>query len=290
MKGTETISSDSIIANLPVTVNFEGNAAAAGISITSSGSVVLLGSLANLNGQTSITSQQGSITQGNSGLTVEGAQVVLSAATGIGTNGMPVNVVLAASGVANVSAYLSATTTNGAINIAAPQGALALNTISAGGDQDVTLSAFGAITVASGTPSYGSTSVATITGGSVTLTSGGGGIGAAAASVNLAGGQSLDDQFNLVASGDVYINQVSGNLQLFALTTPGDATITIENGSLENVNTNVQLDNRTVAQLGVRRLERTGPDGCAGTSQDPVDPERIPALQRAAIPGLLDRP
>ena len=55
---------------------------------------------------------------------------------------------------------------------------------------------------------------------------------------------------NLIALNDVYVEQTTGNLPLFALTsTNGNAYVTVDNGSLVNVNTNVKVDPRTTAEL-----------------------------------------
>ncbi len=236
----QTVSTDSIRADLAIDINFQGYASS-GINITSGGNVTILGNLSNLTGTTSITAG-GTITQPNSGgsaaSTIEGVQVSLTAAAGIGTKSQPVNVVL----VGSVGESLTAATTNGAIYINAPQSGLAINTVLAGGDQAVVLSANGAITTATG-------STGLITGGNVSLTAVGAGIGSSSNYLQLDVGQANGDQLNVSAGGDVFLEQESGNLPLFALTTGGNATIVVDDGSLVNVNTNVQVDPRTVAEL-----------------------------------------
>ncbi len=232
----ETFDVYSIEADLPVEINFTGQSAA-GITINSpNSSVLLLGNLQNVTGTTTIDAG-GSITSANPQAIVEGVQVNLTAATGIGVAGMPINVVLAgASGQA-----LNASTSDGAIVLATPQGDMAVGVITAGGDNATTLTAYGAITVAAG-------QAGTVAGGDVTLTAGAG-VGTAGAALQLAVGQAANDQLNLSAGGDVYVEQRSGNLPLFAMTAGGDVNIVIDDGSLVNVNTNVQKDPRTTAQL-----------------------------------------
>src|SRR5262249_24390397 len=101
-----------------------------------------------------------------------------------------------------------------------------------------------------------------ITGGNVTLNSGGG-VGTSDAAIQLAVGQAATDQLNLTAKGDVYIEQKTDTLPLVALPTTGDALITHHNRCVVNVNTNFRQDPRTVAQLvsGVwSALQLTGAD------------------------------
>ena len=233
---SETFNVYSIAADLAVTINFTGQSAA-GITVNSpNSSVLLLGNLQNVTGSTTIIAG-GSIASGNPQAIVEGVQVNLTAGTGIGSAGLPINVVLA-SGAGQV---LNASTTSGAIVLATPEGNMAVGAITAGQDNDVTLTAHGAITVAAGQTGL-------VTGGNVTIVSGGN-VGSASAALQLAVGQQSKDQLNLSASGDVYVEQASGDLQLFAMTAGGDATIVIDNGSLVNVNTHIQQDSRTTAQL-----------------------------------------
>ncbi len=234
INGNETIVADSIRADLPVGIKFTGNTTAS-INITSDTSVTLLGNLNNVNGSTSITSG-GSITMPNPGNLVEGTQISLTAAGSIGTSGQPINVELA--GTSGQS--FTASTTNGGIYVNAPQGALVINAVDAGGDQAVSL------TSELGMTGFNSSNL--ITGGNVTLDSGGI-VGAVTTPINLDVGQEAADQLNLTAKGDVYVTQESGNLPLFALNTTGQADIVVDNGSLVNVNTNEHIDPRTEQQL-----------------------------------------
>ena len=247
INGNETIVADSIRADLPVGINFTGNSAAS-ITINSDTSVTLLGNLNNLNGSTSITSG-GSITMPNPGNVVEGTQISLTAAGSIGTSIQPINVELA--GTSGQS--FTASTINGGIYVNAPQGALVINTVDAGGDQAVSL------TSELGMTGFNSSNL--ITGGDVTLDAGGI-VGTVSTPINLDVGQEISagqfnaaDQLNVSAEGDVYITQVAGpnntvhDLPLFALTTTGQADIIVDNGSLVNVNSNEHIDPRTEQQL-----------------------------------------
>ena len=206
--------------------------------------MTLLGNINNITGSTTIIAG-GPITQPNPSSVVEGVQVSLqvTGTGGIGTKAQPINVVLA--GTSGQS--LTASTANGGIYIAAPQGALAINTITAGGDQAVGLTSQLGIT--------GSSASNLITGGNVTIHAGGI-VGTPTTNLRFDVGQASADQLTLNAAGDVYIEQVAGsnsavpnNLQLFALDTTGQADITIDDGSLVNVNNNVHIDPRTVTQL-----------------------------------------
>ena len=143
----------------------------------------------------------------------------------------PINVVLA--GTSGQS--FTASTTDGGIYVDAPQGALVINTVDAGGDQPVSLTSELGMT--------GVNSSNLITGGDVTLSSGGI-VGTLATPINLDIGQetaagqfNADDELNLSAEGDVYITQIDGpngtvhDLPLFALTTTGQADIDVDDGS-----------------------------------------------------------
>ena len=231
-----TISDTSIQADLPVNIDFTGGSTA-NITINSPySSVELLGNLANVTGTTSVTAG-GAITAPVPNTTVEGVKVALTAGSGIGVDGQPVDVVLA--GTSGQS--LTAATTDGPIYIAAPLGAIAVDSITAGGDKAVNLTSHGDITVAAG-------GAGLITGGNVAIVSGGA-VGASGAPIKLAVGQEAADQLSLTATGDVFVEQTTGNLPLFALTTSGDAYVTVDNGSVVNVNTNITQDPRTVAEL-----------------------------------------
>ena len=183
----DTVSTDSIKANLAIDIMFSGTPTS-NITINSPySSVTLLGNLSNVTGTTTIISG-GTITQPNSSNIVEGVSVNLTAASGIGVSGEPVNVVL--EGTSGRS--LTATTTDGAIYINAPQTGLVINSVTAGGDQAVSLTAFGDITATSGVTGL-------ITGGNVSITSGGI-VGTLAAPIELDVGQASADQLNLTAS------------------------------------------------------------------------------------------
>ena len=241
--GDQTIAAHSVRADLQVAINFTGTPSST-ITINSPNSAVtLLGDLDNITGNT-IIHAGGPITQLNPGAKVEGVQVTMTVAGngGIGTLVQPINVLLA--GTSGQS--LTATTTNGGVYIDAQQGGLVLGIITAGSDQAVNLNANLGITAFS--------SATVVTGGNVTIDAGGG-VGTSGTPLKLDVGQAAGDQLNLDAKGDVYIDQITptpgatSNLQLFSLTTTGQAFVTVDNGSLVNVNTNVHLDPRTVAQL-----------------------------------------
>src|SRR6185437_433382 len=166
----ETIADHSIKADIPVNIDFTGNNTAS-ITIDSPySSVELLGSLQNLTGATSITAG-GAITSPLQSTLVEGAQITLAAGIdpaitnspnppgSISIAGHAVNVELTGTS----SQSVTASTVNAPIYLSATQGGLAVNTITAGGDQAVTISAHNAITVAAGDSGL-------ITGGNVTIT------------------------------------------------------------------------------------------------------------------------
>ena len=231
---TQTTYVHSIQADLPIAINFAG-AASAGITVNSPyASVVVQGSLSNTTGRTKITSG-GSISVSNANVQISGATVDLEAASDIGSAALPVEVVMASNAVG-----LTAQAANGSVYITAPQAAaLPIVSIVAGGDNTVSLSANGALRAAGG---------GLVQGGVVTIVASGG-VGASSAPLQLAVGQASADKLTLTASGDVFLEQKTGNLSLFALTTSGDANILVDSGSLVNVNSNAQVDPRTTQQL-----------------------------------------
>ncbi len=143
----------------------------------------------------------------------------------------------------SIGSSVSATTTNGAIYINSPTEGLQVGTISAGGDRAVSVTALGSIMAAGGNGGF-------IGGGNVTIdAAAGGSVGLADAPIELSVGQESADQLNLTATGDVYLEQKQGNLPIFKIDTDGAVNIDVDNGSVVNVNTNIQQDPRTVAEL-----------------------------------------
>ena len=142
-----------------------------------------------------------------------------------------------------------------AIYIASSTSDLAIDHVTAGGDAAVILTVHGAITGVQGASDL-------ISGGNVNLTSGGG-VGATGPTIQLNVGQNAADQLNISAKGDVNIEQAQGNLALFAITTTGVVDITVDNGSVVNVNTNVRQDPRSLAEIeaGWGALELTDTTG-----------------------------
>ena len=142
----------------------------------------------------------------------------------------------------NVGSSLTATTTDGAIYVASPTEGLQIRNVTAGGDQAVNISALGSIFAAGATGYIG--------GGNVTIDAkAGGSVGIQDTPIQLNVGQQSADQLNLTASGGVYLEQQQGNLAIFQITTDGAVDITVDNGSVVNVNTNIEQDPRTVAEL-----------------------------------------
>ncbi len=259
--GNETISTNSIPADLPIGINFDGYASS-NVTINSVGAVTLLGGIGNTTGTTSITSggpivQEASGAAGVATPAVEGVNVILNVTGngGIGSAALPLNVIIEGTAGKTLPGQstaenpsLTAITANGGIYISASQGALPIYAVNAGGDSAVSLTSEGAMTATSAPPNWTGGGTAGITGGNVSLNSGGG-IGSSSAWMKLGVGQNTADQLNVSAQGDVYLEQTAGNLPLFKLTASGQAFITVDNGSLLNVNTNVVQDTRTTAQL-----------------------------------------
>ena len=264
----DNIADTSIEADLPVQVQFTGSTTGNIVINSPNSSVTLLGSLTNTTGNTTVIAGGTITTPEASASTVlnpnspsstasapsnviEGVDITLQAGTGIGSASTTVS-----AGVPTVTPHpvdvlfagppsaqsLTATTTNGAIYLASSApAALQLDEVFAGGDQAVNLSVNGAIN--------GVVGGADLIGGGNVEVNAIGSVGAQGTPIQLDVGQGPNDKLNMTAGGNVYLEQQQGNLQIFQLSTPGAVDITVDDGSLISVNTNIQQDPRTVAQL-----------------------------------------
>lgn len=88
----KVIDSNSVAASNPIKIKYIGYDQGE-VSVNSIGNIILAGSVANLGGNTAITSTQGAITQTNETVQVSGTNIALSAKTGIGdsTHSLRVN-------------------------------------------------------------------------------------------------------------------------------------------------------------------------------------------------------
>src|SRR5208283_1427711 len=187
----ETVYTNSIKADRPVAIDFLGyTQGQVTVNSTGSGNVVLDGPILNPTGTTTITSG-GSIVQENPSAYVSGSRVVLSAAAGIGSSTQAV--------CTDASSSLYAETSSGNIYDDQIIGSLPIDQVIAGtapNPGDVSLTAQGAITVASGYTGR-------VQGGQITLTAGDGGIGAGGSPIMLQSeGTAASDYLTADANGD----------------------------------------------------------------------------------------
>ena len=238
------VSTHSIESDRPIDIRFLGHDEAdVTINSTSSGRVLIEGPILNSSGTTTITSGT-TIEQISDDSTVGGRRIVLTAATGIGTETLALGTDLAAD---ETVTSLEATTTGGAIYLREAVGDLAIDAVSAGGDADVSLAAQGAITVGRATTSTWHEGL--VSGGIVRLAAEGGGIGDSDRALLLASGEALRDKVTVTATGDVYLSETTGDLRLEEISTSGNVWLEIQAGDLLDANTSADTDDRTRDEL-----------------------------------------
>ena len=236
----ETDATHSIRADYGIAMSFTGNTSGTvTINSTGAGRVLLLGGIANASGSTTITSG-GSIEMLNANNAITGTNVTLQAGGSIGRGATTAPTDQAI--IVNVTGALLATTTRGTINLTTT-GNFAIDRVAASNGYDVRLNARGDITVAAGKTGQ-------IVAGSLTIVAGGkvGGTSAAAA-LKLDTGNTQRDKVDITASGDVGIEETSGDLRLNSLHTSGNVLVQVDSGDLLNVNNVVVLDTRVADQL-----------------------------------------
>ncbi len=254
-QGFQVLYEHDISAHRPIGIQFTGHSAAS-ISVNSDTNVFVDGPILNTTGTTTITSG-GAIKSDNIAGSVGGSQVVLTAQDGIGGANAPIQT--------TVGSRLDATTASGNVNIEELTGDLPIDQVVSQSVGTITLTdAGGSILVANGAPNNGlvsggainlfaadnvgnstskplliDTPTATdIAGNKLTVT----GITPPASATNL-------NPALKAVSGNIYLEETTGDLQVNTIDATGNVWIDVPNGSLVNANTNTTVDQRTEAQL-----------------------------------------
>ena len=254
-QGFQVLYEHDISAHRPIGIQFTGHSAAS-ISVNSDTNVFVDGPILNTTGATTITSG-GAIKSDNIAGSVGGSQVVLTAQDGIGGANAPIQT--------TVGSRLDATTASGNVNIEELTGDLPIDQVVSQSVGTITLTdAGGSILVANGAPNNGlvsggainlfaadnvgnstskplliDTPTATdIAGNKLTVT----GITPPASATNL-------NPALKAVSGNIYLEETTGDLQVNTIDATGNVWIDVPNGSLVNANTSTTVDQRTEAQL-----------------------------------------
>ncbi|MDP1577392.1 MAG: hypothetical protein Q8L76_11615, partial [Cypionkella sp.] len=239
----------SIEADRPIGISFLHNTSGNIYINAGSADIVVAGKLTNLTGTTTlITSGTISTTAtmgGESLASVGGKTVNLTAGTGIGTVLAPLQVDLADA----ISNTILNASSGGNIYITEVDGILNVGTITAvrnaGTAQEsrglVSLSAAGAIL---------GTSSSLVSGGAIVLNSTAAAIGATATMLRIDTGSGAAHTLTGAAAGGIYVEEITGDLRVFELRTPGQTvSLRIGSGSLMDGNNNAVVDTRAVEEL-----------------------------------------
>ncbi|MEQ9409446.1 MAG: calcium-binding protein, partial [Fuerstiella sp.] len=236
-KKQETVATHTFRADRSIAIDFIGQDEA-DVTVTSNagGKIILAGPILNTTGITTVTSTAG-IVQTSEDAFVGGRRVVLSSSSGEIT-GISTNVPdITGAGVNAVAA--------GDISLHEISGSLHLEQAKSTGRHTVTLSSLGGIDRAAG---YSSTP--NVYGGSVTLTGGSGDIGASSRYLTIDSGTAEANVFTATASGDIYLQELTGNLHVKSIVSSGgDVGLILDSGSLIDGNKLEQRDDRTYNEL-----------------------------------------
>ncbi|MDG1896561.1 MAG: hypothetical protein P8J37_16785, partial [Fuerstiella sp.] len=236
-KKQETVATHTFRADRPIAIDFIGqDEADVTVTSNSGGRIILSGPILNATGVTTVTSSAG-IVQASEDAAVGGRRVVLSSSGGQIT-GVTTNVPdIAEAGINAVAA--------GAISLSEISGPLHLEQAKSAGRHDVTLTSLGGIV----RPTH-YTSTPNVYGGSVTLTAGSGGIGAANRYLTVDSGTADTSVFVATASGSIYLEELTGNLHVKSIvSSTGDVGLKVKTGSLIDGNKLEQRDERTYNEL-----------------------------------------
>lgn len=228
--------------------------------------VLLVGAILNSSGTTTIETL-GAIEQISAKAYVSGLRVELIARTGIGTVDPFRTSVTDAP-----AAGLRAVTTSGRIQIEEIIGDLAVDRIASLSGHDVTVWAQRSILV--GKDGTGNVAQGLIKGGLLTLTAENGSIGQSGRVITLDSGSQLQRHVSSYAQGDIYLEEISGDLYLNKiLSATGDVYIKSA-GGIFDANQDAERDERTYEELkgGVwADLRLTEGTGVSSKIQDAKD-------------------
>ncbi len=234
--GYEDVYMSSIKASQPININFKGSDTG-GVTVTSQGSVIVEGTIQDAAGATSIISSGGQIETGGPTDSIGGYDITLTAASGIGAGGaLSVNLTNPNNTAPGV---LNATSTTGDINLTDASGSMNIGAIT-------TSQTAGNVTLKAAESIYAASSSSLVEGGAITLTATGGNIGTFGTSGTYdspasdalpiyldTGSDATHDTFTATAAGNVYVREVTGDLRVNDITTPGDVRVEVPNGNLD---------------------------------------------------------
>ncbi|MBC8508278.1 MAG: tandem-95 repeat protein, partial [Chloroflexi bacterium] len=209
---THSVSADNII-----TITFIGFDSGT-LNVTSNAGIIIGADINNPSGTTTLTANSGSITVEAENVTLTSNTLTLSATTGIGAQGFPIQVDMQAG-------VLNATTTSGDIYISEVSNNLNFNQITTG-NGDVILHVQQNLV-----PENTS---ALIQGGLIKIYSELGSVGSSPTlpvRINM-GENNLHDYLLVEAAGHVFIEEISGDLRLMYIRTNLDVYVKVANGSL----------------------------------------------------------
>ncbi len=234
-QGKTIINRFTVAADNPINIQFTGSDTGL-INVNSQGNVVLLGSLFNQNGNTTIQTN-GALIQSAAGAVVQAKNLTIDANTGIGSAAQAV--------VVQVSGLLSAKSVKGDVVFSGRNGGLNISRMDALGG-NLSIKAQGDITTSGG---------AVLRGHGVTLISTHGSVGSSGALVNI--DTNTDNgaitgspaSFNASSVGGVFVNETSGDLLVDQVITGGDVHLKVANGDILDGNTSLSYDERDLTKL-----------------------------------------
>ncbi|MBC8508650.1 MAG: hypothetical protein H8D34_27645, partial [Chloroflexi bacterium] len=228
------IHTHSVSADNTITITFIGFDSGT-LNVTSSSGIVIGADINNPSGTTSLTANNGSITVESEAVTLESNSLNLSATSGIGSPGRPL-VLDVGTGV------LNATTTSGSIYLTELSNNLLVNQITTGNGDVVLRLQQDLIPL---------NTAALIQGGRIEIYSDLGGVGTSSAlpmRINV-GDDNLHDYLLVEATGNVYLEEISGDLRLKYIRTNLDVWVKVTSGSLLDRRSGFTEDKRQLADL-----------------------------------------
>ncbi len=234
-QGQKVINRFTVAADNPINIQFTGSDTGL-IDVASQGNVVLLGSLFNQNGNTTIQTN-GALIQSAAGAVVQAKNLTIDAGTGIGSAAQAV--------VVQVSNLLSAKSLKGDVSFSGRNGGLTISRMDALGG-NLSIKAQGTIATQGG---------AVLRGHGITLTSTHGSVGAAGALVNIDTNTdngaitSSPASLNAASVDGVFLNETSGDLLVDQVITGGDVHLKVANGDILDGNTSLSYDERDLTKL-----------------------------------------
>ena len=222
----------SVKADYPIDIEFIGSDSGS-VSVISDQDIYINGSIINTNGTTTLESD-GAIVMSSSGAVVEGTDITLTAATGIGEWDNRVSTDLK-------GGVLEAVAQSGDVSIEEIDGDLVFSEIS-------TLS--GDVVVTADEDILAATASSLISGGSISLTAMHGALGSDARALRLDSGAGDGDRITAWAMDDIYLEETAGDLHVESISSRrGDVEITVTVGDILDFNDNETQDERAIDEL-----------------------------------------